>query len=120
MANVNSTVQDLINAINVALTPPALRRLWLAASLNHRPFEPGNLAVTTNDTVLGAAASGALHQLRHPQHHRHFHPRHEPARGQYTGLFDQRLSSQRAFTSFTVGSKVFTYTAPTGANTVGT
>ena len=58
-AAATSTVQDLINAINADATVGAKAALVNGNSKSPIRRTAANLAVTTNDTVLGAAVAGA-------------------------------------------------------------
>jgi flagellin len=81
------------------------------------PLDRGNLAVTTDDTVLGAPVSGSPTSFVNPTT-TSTTPNTNSLVGSATGLTLTSALTPTDITSFTVGSKVLTYTA-TGASTVG-
>jgi flagellin len=113
-----STVQDLINAINQNTTIGAKAALVGGTLQITDPLNRANLAVTTNDTVLGAGASGVSANFLTPNTVGTATPNTNQLVGNTAGLTLISALTSGAVTSFTVGSKVFSYTA-TGTSTVG-
>jgi flagellin len=118
VTSTGSTVQNLINAINSDTTVGAKAALVGGQLQITDPLDRGNLAVTTNDTVLGAPVSGAPTSFVNPTTTTTT-PNLNSLIGGATGLTLTSALTNTDVTSFTVGNKVFTYTAgPT--STVGT
>jgi flagellin len=117
-APASSTVQSLINAINGS-------SLGVQAGLVNGqlqvtdPQNRADLAVTTDDTVLGAPVSGAPTTFTTPNTVGASNPNLNQLVGNATGLTLTTALTSGAVSSFTVGSKTFTYTA-SGSSTVGT
>ena len=119
VTSTSSTVQNLINAINGDTTVGAKAALVGGVLQITDPLNRGNLAVTTNDTVLGAPVSGAPTSFVNPTTTTTT-PDKNSLVGSVTGLSLTSALTPNAITSFTVGSKVFSYTAPASGGTVGT
>ena len=116
-AAATSTVQDLINAINGS-------SLGLQAGIVNGalqvtdPQSRADLAVTTDDTVLGAPVSGAPTAFTTPNTVGTATPDLNQLVGNNTALTLTTALTSGAVSSFSVGSKTFTFTAG-GASTVG-
>jgi hypothetical protein len=82
------------------------------------PLNRADLAVTTDDTVLGAPVAGAPTAFTTPNTVGASTPNTNQLVGNATGLTLITALTSGKVTSFTVGSKTFTYTAG-GASTVG-
>jgi flagellin len=113
------TVQNLINAINGDTTVGAKASLVGGQVVITDPLNRADLAVTTDDTVLGAPVSGAPTAFTTPNTVGTSTPDTNELLGNVTGLTLTSALTNTAITSFTVGSKTFTFTAG-GASTVGT
>jgi len=113
------TVQDLINAINANTTIGAQAALVNGQVSITDPQNRADLAVTTDDTVLGAPVSGAPTAFTTPNTVGTSTPNTNELVGNVTGLTLTTALTSGAVSSFTVGSKTFTYTA-NGSSTVGT
>lgn len=113
------TVQTLINAINGNTTIGAQASLVNGQLQITDPQDRADLAVTTDDNVLGAPVSGAPTDFTTPNSVGTSTPNTNELVGNATGLTLTSSLTSGAVTSFTVGSKTFTYTA-TGSSTVGT
>jgi len=111
------TVQSLVNAINSDTTVGAKATVTGGQLQITDPLNRGNLAVTTNDNVLGATVSGAPTAF--------ITPSTTTATPNVNGLQSSAAVTlvtaltNGAITSFTVGGKTFSFTAG-GASTVGT
>jgi flagellin len=114
----SSTVQDLINAINADTTVGAKAALVSGTLEITDPQNRGDLAVTTDDTVLGAPVQGAPTAFTTPN-----------TTGVSTPNTNELVSSAGSLTNasaiangtttITAGGKTFTYTASGGTGTVG-
>jgi flagellin len=113
------TVQNLINAINNNTTVGAKAALVGGQVAITDPQNRADLAVTTDDTVLGAPVSGAPTAFTTPNTAGTSAPNLNQLVGNASALTLTTALTNGAITSFTVGSKTFTYTA-NGASTVGT
>ena len=113
-----STVQNLINAINTDTTVGAKAALVGGQLQITDPLNRGNLAVTTDDTVLGAPVAGAPTTFVNPTT-TSTTPNLNALAGSATGLTLTSALTNGDVTSFTVGNKTFTYTAG-ATSTVGT
>jgi flagellin len=118
-AAATSTVQDLINAINQNTTIGAKAALVSGVLQITDPLNRADLAVSTTDTVLGAGATGVSANFVTPNTVGTATPNTNQLVGNTTGLTLTTALTNGAITSFTVGSKVFSYTA-SGASTIGT
>jgi flagellin len=118
-AAATSTVQDLINAINQNTTIGAKAALVGGVLQITDPSNRADLAVSTNDTVLGAGASGVSANFVTPITVGTATPNTNQLVGNTTGLTLTTGLTSGAISSFTVGSKTFTFTAG-GASTIGT
>jgi flagellin len=114
-----STVQDLINAINGNTTVGAKAGIVNGVLQISDPLNRADLAVTTTDTVLGAPVQGAPTNFTTPNTVGTATPNTNQLVGNTASLTLTTALTNGAITSFTVGSKVFTYTAG-GASTIGT
>ncbi len=117
-AAATSTVQDLINAINQNTTIGAKAALVSGVLQITDPLNRGNLSVTTTDTVLGAGASGVSANFVTPNTVGTALPNTNQLVGNTAGLSLISALTNGAVTSFTVGSKVFSFTAG-ATSTVG-
>ena len=113
------TVQNLINAINGDTTVGAKAALVGGQVVVTDPLSRADLSVITDDTVLGAPVSGAPTPFTTPNTVGTSTPDTNELVGNATALALTTALTNGAITSFTVGSKTFTYTAG-GASTVGT
>jgi flagellin len=112
-----STVQDLINAINSNTTVGAKAALVGGQLQITDPLDRGDLAVTTDDTVLGAPVSGAPTSFVNQTTTSTATDPNQLV-GSVTGLTLTSGLTNGDITAFTVGGKTFSFTA--GANsTVG-
>jgi flagellin len=118
-AAATSTVQDLINAINQNTSIGAKAALVNGVLQITDPQNRADLAVTTNDTVLGAGASGVSANFVTPNTVGAATHNTNQLVGNTAGLTLTTALTNGGITSFTVGSKTFTYTAG-GASTIGT
>jgi len=118
VTSTSSTVQNLINAINGDTTVGAKAALVGGLLQITDPLSRGNLAVTTNDTALGAPVSGAPTSFVNPTT-TSTAPNTNALVGSVAGLSLTSALTNGLITSFSIGSKSFTYTA-TGTSTVGT
>jgi flagellin len=112
------TVQNLINAINANTTVGAKAALVGGQVAITDPLNRADLAVTTDDTVLGAPVSGAPTAFTTPNTAGTSAPNTNQLVGNATGLTLTSALTNGDITSFTVGSKTFTYTAG-ATSTVG-
>jgi len=111
------TVQNLINAINTNTTVGAKAQLVSGQLVITDPQDRGDLAVTTDDNVLGAPVSGAPTSfVNQTTTTTAVNP--NQLVGSVTGLTLTSALTPSAVTAFTVGGKTFSYTA-TGSSTVG-
>src|SRR5579862_75497 len=117
-AAATSTVQDLINAINQDTTIGAKAALVSGVLQITDPQNRADLAVTTNDTVLGAGASGVSANFVTPNTVGTATPNTNQLVGNAAGLTLVSGLTNGAISSFTVGSKTFTFTAG-ATSTVG-
>ena len=115
-----STVQDLINAINQDTTVGAKAALVSGVLQITDPLNRGDLAVSTNDTVLGAPVSGAPTNFTNPNTTGNATPDTNELVGNVTGLTTGTLLGASKIYSFTASGKTFTYTSNAGnTNTIG-
>jgi flagellin len=117
-----STVQSLINAINSDSVVGAKAALVNGQLQVTDPFDRGDLAVTTTDTVLGAVVSGAQTAFPNTTIGSSAPNANElvsNAGTSGTPLTATTTLAAGTVTSFTSGGKTFTYTAPTGGSTIG-
>jgi flagellin len=112
------TVQNLINAINANTTVGAKAALVGGQVAITDPLNRADLAVTTDDTVLGAPVSGAPTAFTTPNTAGTSAPDTNQLVGNAAALTLTSALTNGAVTSFTVGSKTFSFTAG-GASTVG-
>jgi flagellin len=117
-AAATSTVQDLINAINGNTTVGAKAAIVSGALQITDPLSRGNLVASTTDTVLGAPVQGAPTTFTTPNSVGTATPNASQLVGNTAGLLLTTALTNGAITSFTVGSKIFTFTAG-GASTIG-
>ena len=118
VTSTTSTVQNLINAINGDATVGAKAALVGGQLQITDPLNRGNLAVSTTDTILGAPVAGAPTSFVNPVTTT-TSPNTNALVGGASGLALTTSLTPGDVTSFTVGSKIFTYTA-TGTSTIGT
>jgi flagellin len=112
------TVQNLINAIN-ANTAIGVQASLVGGQVSITdPQNRSDLAVTTDDTVLGAPVAGAPTAFTTPVTAGTSSPDTNQLVGNTTGLTLTSALTNGAVTSFTVGTKTFSFTAG-GASTVG-
>jgi flagellin len=117
-AAATSTVQDLINAINQDTTVGAKAALVGGILQITDPLNRADLKVSTTDTVLGAGAPGVSANFVTPNTVGTSEPNTNQLVGNAAGLTLISALTNGAVTSFTVGSKVFSFTAGV-ASTVG-
>jgi flagellin len=117
-AAATSTVQDLINAINGDTTVGAKAAIVSGALQITDPLSRADLAVSTTDTALGAPVQGAPTAFTTPNTVGASTPNTNELVGNTTGLLLTTALTNGAISSFTVGSKTFTFTAG-GASTIG-
>jgi flagellin len=113
------TVQNLINAINSDTTVSAKAALVGGQVAITDPLNRADLAVTTDDTVLGAPVSGAPTAFTTPNTAGTTTPNTNELVGNAIGLTTASVITAGLVTSFTAGSKTFSFTAPGGGSTVG-
>ena len=113
------TVQNLINAINADTTVGAKAALVGGQVAITDPLNRADLAVTTDDTVLGAPVSGAPTLFTTPNTAGTTTPNTNELVGNAIGLTTASAITAGLITSFTAGSKTFSFTAPGGGSTVG-
>ncbi len=114
-----STVQDLVNAINADTTVGAKAILSGGILKITDPLARGNLAVTTTDTVLGAAVSGAPTALTHPTIQGTSTDPNTLV-GNTGSLTSATTLAANAVVSFKAGGQTFTFTANGGGtSTIG-
>jgi flagellin len=117
-----STVQTLINAINSDAVVGAKASLVNGQLQVTDPFDRGDLAVTTTDTVLGAVVAGAQTSFPNTTIGSSAPNANElvsNAGTSGTPLTANTTLGAGSITSFTAGGKTFSYTAPTGGSTIG-
>ena len=117
-----STVQSLINAINSDTVVGAKAAIVNGLLQVTDPFDRGDLAVTTTDTVLGATVSGAQTAFQNTTIGSSAPNANElvsNAGTSGTPLTATTTLAAGTVTSFTAGGKTFSYTAPTGGSTIG-
>jgi flagellin len=117
-----STVQTLINAINSDTVVGAKAALVNGQLQVTDPFDRGDLAVTTTDTVLGATVAGAQTSFPNTTIGSSAPNANElvsNAGTSGTPLTADTVLAAGTVTSFTAGGKTFSYTAPTGGSTIG-
>jgi flagellin len=120
-AAATSTVQDLINAVNQDTTVGAKAALVNGVLTITDPANRADLAVSTNDTVLGAPVSGAPTNFTTPNTVGTSTINTNELVGNVGGLTADSALTNAAVTSFTAGGKTFTFTdtGAAGGNTVG-
>jgi len=106
----SSTVQDLINAINSDTNIGAKAVLDAGVLKITDPLARGNLAVSTTDTVLGAAVQGASTNYTNPTVAGTTVNTNELV-GNVTTLTSGTALTNGAITSFNAGGKNFSFTA---------
>jgi flagellin len=117
-----STVQSLINAINSDTVVGAKAAIVNGLLQVTDPFDRGDLAVTTTDSVLGATVSGAQTAFQNTTIGSSSPNANElvsNAGTSGTPLTATTTLAAGTVTSFTAGGKTFSYTAPTGGSTIG-
>ena len=115
-----STIQDLINAINQDTTVGAKAALVSGVLQITDPLNRGDLAVSTDDTVLGAPVSGAPTNFTNPNTTGNSTPDTNELVGNATGLTTGTVLGVSKVYSFTASGKTFTYTSNAGnTNTIG-
>jgi len=117
-----STVQSLINAINSDTVVGAKAALVNGLLQVTDPFDRGDIATTSTDTVLGATVLGAQTSFVNPSIGSSAPNANElvsNAGTSGTPLTAATVLAAGTVTSFTAGGKTFTYTAPTGGSTIG-
>ncbi len=112
------TVQNLLNAINNDTTVGAKAVLTNGNLVITDPTDRNDLAVTTTDTVLGAAVAGAPTTFTTPNTTGVATPNLNELVGSTAGLTDASAIANGA-TILTAGGKTYTYTAAGGTGTVG-
>lgn len=112
------TVQNLINAINGDTTVGAKAALVGGQVVVTDPLNRADLAVTTDDTVLGAPVSGAPTAFTTPNTVGTATPDTNELVGNIGGLTTGTALTNGDVTTFTAGSKTFTFTAG-ATSTVG-
>jgi len=112
-----STVQDLVNAINGS-TLGVQAAIVNGALQVTDPQNRADIAVTTTDTVLGAPVSGAPTNFTTPTTVGTPTPDTNELVGNIGGLTSGTALTNGDVTSFTAGSKTFTFTAG-ATSTVG-
>jgi flagellin len=116
----SSTVQDLINAINADTTVGAKAALVNGTLEITDPQDRNDLAVTTDDTVLGAPVQGAPTDFATPTTTGTQTADLNELEGNTTGLTTATTLGASKVYSFTAGGKTFTYTSNAGdTNTIG-
>jgi flagellin len=118
----SSTVQTLVNAINSDTVVGAKAALVNGLLQVTDPFDRGDIAVTTTDTILGAVVSGAQTSFVNTTIGSSAPNANElvsNAGTSGTPLTATTTLAAGSVTSFTAGGKTFTYTAPTGGSTIG-
>ncbi|MFZ0284590.1 MAG: flagellin [Terriglobales bacterium] len=115
-----STVQDLINAINQDTTVGAKAALVSGVLQITDPSNRGDLAVSTDDTVLGAPVSGAPTNFTNPNTTGTSTTDTNELVGNAAGLATGTVLGASKVYSFTASGKTFTYTSNVGGtNTIG-
>ena len=109
-AAATSTVQDLVNAINADTTVGAKAVLSSGVLTITDPLARGNLAVSTTDTVVGAAVQGAPTAFTSPNIAGTSVNPNELV-GNAGSLTSATALTNGAITAFTAGGKTFTFTA---------
>src|SRR6266480_2851841 len=116
-ATATSTVQDLVNAINADTTVGAKAVLSSGVLTITDPLARGNLAVSTTDTVVGAAVQGAPTAFTSPNIAGTSVNPNELV-GNAGSLTSATALTNGAITAFTAGGKTFTFTAG-ASSTIG-
>ncbi|MGB8918747.1 MAG: flagellin, partial [Candidatus Sulfotelmatobacter sp.] len=117
-----SSVQTLINAINSDTVVGAKAALVNGVLQVTDPFDRGDIAVTTTDTVLGAVVAGAQTSFVNTTIGSSAPNANElvsNAGTSGTPLTAATVLAAGTITSFTAGGKTFSYTAPVGGSTIG-
>ncbi len=114
----NPTVQTLINAINNDTTVGAKAVLTGGNLVITDPANRNDLAVTTTDTILGAAIAGAPTAFSTQNTTGTSTTNLNELVGSTAGLTDASAVAN-GVTTITAGGKTFTYTAAGGTGTVG-
>jgi len=117
-ATATATIQDLINAINGNTTVGAKAALVNGTLEITDPQDRGDLAVTTDDTVLGAPVQGAPTNFLTPNTTGIASPDTNQLVGSATALTDATAVANGTYT-LTAGGKTFSYTAAGGTGTIG-
>jgi flagellin len=119
-ATATSTVQNLINAINADTTVGAKANLVGGQVVITDPLDRADLAVTTNDTVLGAPVSGAPTSFTTPNTTGAATINTNQLVGNAAGLTTGTLLGATKIYSFTASGKTFSFTSNGGnTNTIG-
>jgi flagellin len=119
-APATSTVQDLINAINADTTVGAKANLIGGQVVVTDPLNRADLAVTTNDTVLGAPVSGAPTSFTTPNTVGTSTLDTNQLVGNAGGLTTATVLGASKIYSFTASGKTFSYTSNAGnTSTIG-
>jgi flagellin len=119
-AAATSTVQDLINAINSDTTVGAKAALVNGALEVTDPRNRNDLAVTTTDTLLGAAVAGAPTKFSTPNTTGVATTNLNELVGNAGGLTTASVLGASKVFSFTAGGKTFSFTSNAGnTNTIG-
>jgi flagellin len=115
-----STVQSLINAINADTTVGAKATLVSGQVVITDPLNRADLAVTTNDTVLGAPVSGAPTSFTTPNTVGTSTINTNQLVGNAAGLTTATVLGASKIYSFTASGKTFSFTSNAGnTNTIG-
>lgn len=119
-AAATSTVQSLINAINGDTTVGAKAAIVNGVLQITDPLSRADLTVSTTDTVLGAPVEGAPTAFTTPNTVGTASPNLNELVGNATGLTTATVLGASKIYSFTVGSKIFSFTSNAGnTNTIG-
>jgi flagellin len=119
-AAATSTVQDLINAINQNTSIGAKAALVSGVLQITDPLDRGNLAVSTNDTVLGAGASGVSANFVTPNTVGTASINTNQLVGNAGGLTTATVLGASKVYSFAASGKTFSFTSNAGnTNTIG-
>jgi hypothetical protein len=113
----SSTVQDLINAINADTTVGAKAALVGGTLEITDPQNRSDLAVSTNDTVLGAPTQGAPTAFATPNTVGTQTADLNQLTGNTAGLTTATTLGASQVYSFTAGGKIFSYTSNAAAPT---
>jgi flagellin len=122
VASNDSTVQDLINAVNSSSDPTGVQAALVGGVLEILdPLSRADIAVTTTDTVLGATASGTPTSFITPNTNATSSTDKNRLQGSATTLTaTTSLGAAGSTYTFTAGTKTFTFTAAaTGGSGAG-